>query len=129
MGERMHYDADCSALTGTEHEIMCMINATSCTRLGEDKMGLNRRTFVSLGGTAGALAIGMPFIRPSYAQSGPLKLGVLLPYSGTYAPLGEAITRAMELYVKQQGGKLAGRDVTFVKLDDESAPPKATELT
>jgi branched-chain amino acid transport system substrate-binding protein len=92
-------------------------------------MGLNRRTFVSRGAAAGALAIGMPFIRPSYAQSGPLKLGVLLPYSGTYAPLGEAITRAMELYVKQQGGKLAGRDVTFIKLDDESAPPKATELT
>ena len=90
-------------------------------------MDLNRRTFVSLGGSAaGALALGVPFIRPSYAQSSPLKLGVLLPYSGTYAPLGEAITRAMELYVKQQGGKLAGREITFIKIDDESAPPKAS---
>ncbi|GAC1338136.1 MAG: ABC transporter substrate-binding protein [Beijerinckiaceae bacterium] len=92
-------------------------------------MDLTRRKLISLSGTAGALAFGMPLIRPSYAQGGALKLGVLLPYSGTYAPLGEAITRAMELYVKQQGGKLAGRDVTFVKVDDESAPPKATELT
>jgi branched-chain amino acid transport system substrate-binding protein len=54
---------------------------------------------------------------------------VLLPYTGTFAQLGEAITRAMELYVKQQGGTLAGRPVTFVKLDDESEPPKAPELT
>lgn len=92
-------------------------------------MNIDRRKFVALGGSTAALTIAMPFIRPSYAQSGPLKLGVLLPYSGTYAPLGEAITRAMELYVKQQGGKLAGRDITFVKIDDESAPPKATELT
>jgi branched-chain amino acid transport system substrate-binding protein len=99
-------------------------------RLGEENMDLNRRTFVSLGGSAaGAIALGVPFIRPSYAQSSPLKLGVLLPYSGTYAPLGEAITRAMELYVKQQGGKLVGREITFIKIDDESAPPKATELT
>ena len=31
----------------------------------------------------------------------------MLPYSGTYAQLGEAITRAIELYIKQQGGTLA----------------------
>ena len=59
----------------------------------------------------------------------PIKVGVLLPYSGTYAQLGEAITRAMELYVKQQGGTLAGRAITFVKVDDESEPSKGAELT
>jgi branched-chain amino acid transport system substrate-binding protein len=80
-------------------------------------------------GTVAAAAIAAPFVRPSYAQTASLKLGLLLPYSGTYAPLGEAITRGLELYVAQQGGKLAGRDVSFVKVDDESAPPKATELT
>jgi branched-chain amino acid transport system substrate-binding protein len=31
--------------------------------------------------------------------------------------------------VKQQGGSLAERQISFVKLDDESEPPKATELT
>ena len=34
----------------------------------------------------------------------------------------------MELYVKQKGGSLAGRAINLVKVDDESEPPKATEL-
>src|SRR6185312_11172630 len=73
--------------------------------------------------------LAFPFIRPSWAQGAPLKVGLLLPYSGTYAQLGEAITRAMELYVKQQGGSLGGRKISFIKLDDESAPPKGAENT
>lgn len=92
-------------------------------------MTFDRRKFLAFAGAAGASQLAMPFVRPSWAQSGPLRLGLLLPYSGTYAPLGEAITRGLELYVKAQGGKLGGRDVAFVKVDDESAPPKATELT
>lgn len=87
---------------------------------------INRRTILA---GAGAVGVFAPFVRPSYAQTGNLKLGLLLPYSGTYAALGEAITNGMSLYLKQQGDKIAGRGVTFVKVDDESAPPKATELT
>ncbi len=78
---------------------------------------------------AGALSFAGPLARPALAQAKPIKIGLLLPYSGTFAQLGEAITRAMELYVKQQGGMLAGRPITFVKLDDESEPPKAPDLT
>ena len=92
-------------------------------------MTFDRRKFLVYAGAAGASGIAMPFVRPSWAQSGAIRVGLLLPYSGTYAPLGEAITRGLELFVKSQGGKLGGRDVTFVKVDDESAPPKATELT
>ena len=90
--------------------------------------GLSRRRALALAG-AGAVSLSLPFARPALAQAKPIKVGVLLPYSGTFAQLGEAITRAMELYVKQQGGMLAGRPITFVKLDDESDPPKAPELT
>jgi branched-chain amino acid transport system substrate-binding protein len=88
-------------------------------------MIISRRNLI-LGASS---TIASPFILPSYAQAGALKVGLLLPYSGTFAALGEAITRAMELYVKQKGGSLGGRAIQFVKLDDESAPPKATELT
>jgi branched-chain amino acid transport system substrate-binding protein len=88
----------------------------------------SRRRALALAG-AGVTAAAFPFARPALAQAKPIKVGVLLPYSGTFAQLGEAITRAMELYVKQQGGNLAGRPISFVKLDDESDPPKAPELT
>ena len=91
-------------------------------------MPITRRDVLRTG-AFGVAGLSMPFVRPSWAQSGPLKFGLLLPYSGTYAPLGEAIDRGLELYVKSKGGKLGGREITFVKVDDESAPPKATELT
>lgn len=89
---------------------------------------LSRRRVLALAG-AGAATLSLPLARPAFAQAKPVKVGLLLPYSGTYAQLGEAITRAMELYVKQHGGSLGGRPITFVKLDDESEPPKAPELT
>src|SRR5438045_6595484 len=85
--------------------------------------GLSRRRLVQLAAGAGVAGM-LPLARPAIAQAKPIKVGLLLPYSGTYAQLGEAITRAMELYVKQNGGAVAGRAVTFVKLDDESEPPR-----
>ncbi len=90
---------------------------------------MDRRRILTLAGATGASTLAMPFVRPSWAQTGAIRVGLLLPYSGTYAALGEAITNAMQLYVNQQGGKIAGRAIEFVKVDDESAPPKATENT
>jgi branched-chain amino acid transport system substrate-binding protein len=51
----------------------------------------------------------------------------MLPYTGTYASLGTAIENGFRLYVAEQGGKLGGREVEFVKVDDESDPSKATD--
>ena len=56
------------------------------------------------------------------AQVKPLKIGLMLPYSGTFAQLGENITTAIEMFLAEKGGKLAGRDVQITKLDDESKP-------
>ncbi len=59
--------------------------------------------------------------------SAPIKIGLMLPYSGTYAALGNMIEEGFRLYVEQQGGKLAGRDLQYFKVDDESDPAKATD--
>ena len=59
--------------------------------------------------------------------SGPIKVGLMLPYTGTYAALGNMIENGFRLYVQEQGGKLGGRDIQFVKVDDESEPSKATD--
>ncbi len=59
--------------------------------------------------------------------SSPIKVGLMLPYSGTYAGLGNAIENGFKLYVQEQGGKLGGRDVQYFKVDDESEPAKATD--
>ena len=62
-----------------------------------------------------------------HAQQAPLKVGLMLPYSGTYAALGVAIENGFRLRVDELGGKLAGREIEYVKVDDESDPSKATD--
>jgi branched-chain amino acid transport system substrate-binding protein len=62
------------------------------------------------------------------AQNTPkLKVGMMLPYSGTFASLGNAIDNGFQLFVKEQGGKIGGREITYVRVDDESEPSKATD--
>ena len=62
-----------------------------------------------------------------HAQQGKLKVGLMLPYSGTYTALGVAIENGFKLRVEEQGGKLGGREIEYVKVDDESDPAKATD--
>jgi branched-chain amino acid transport system substrate-binding protein len=80
---------------------------------------LSRRIVLSGALAAGALA------RPAIAQGAPLKVGLMLPFSGTFAALGENIAAAFELCLAENGGKFGGRTVTIVRLDDESDPSKA----
>ncbi|MEJ8847957.1 ABC transporter substrate-binding protein [Variovorax rhizosphaerae] len=62
-----------------------------------------------------------------HAQQGKLKVGLMLPYSGTYTALGVAIENGFKLRVDELGGKLAGREIEYIKVDDESDPAKATD--
>ena len=65
---------------------------------------------------------------PASAQNtAKLKVGLMLPYTGTFAALGTAIENGFRLHVAEQGGKLGGREVEFIKVDDESVPAKATD--
>lgn len=57
----------------------------------------------------------------------PIKLGLMLPYTGTYTALGEAITNGLKLSIEQQGGQLGGRKVVYVALDSEADPSKAPQ--
>jgi branched-chain amino acid transport system substrate-binding protein len=56
-----------------------------------------------------------------------LKVGFMLPYTGTYAALGTAIENGFRLHVQELGGKLGGREIEYFKVDDESDPSKATD--
>jgi branched-chain amino acid transport system substrate-binding protein len=51
----------------------------------------------------------------------------MLPYTGTFAPLGVAITNGFKLAVEERGGKLGGREIEYIVVDDESNPAKAPE--
>ncbi|HET7863957.1 MAG TPA: ABC transporter substrate-binding protein [Burkholderiaceae bacterium] len=76
--------------------------------------------------TLAAALLALPLFAHAQAQA-KIKVGLMLPYSGTFAALGAAIENGFKLYVDEQGGKLAGREIEFVKVDDESDPAKATD--
>ena len=90
---------------------------------------VTRRTF--LGGaaaTAAGVAAG-PWVLRAHAQSGPVKIGVVLPYTGVYAVLGESITQAMELVFARENWTVAGRKIEMIKEDDEMKPPVGIRKT
>jgi branched-chain amino acid transport system substrate-binding protein len=64
---------------------------------------------------------------PAQAQQAKVKVGFMLPYTGTYAALGIAITNGFKLYVAEAGGRLSGREVEYFTVDDESDPAKAPD--
>ncbi len=77
---------------------------------------------------AAATLLACAIATPALAQSGQkLKVGLMLPATGTFAALGTAIENGFKLYVAENGGKLGGREIEFVNVDDESDPSKATD--
>ena len=77
--------------------------------------------------TPAALAALLCFAATASAQPAPIKVGLMLPATGTFAALGDMIEKGFKLYVQEQGGKLAGRELQYFKVDDESDPSKATD--
>lgn len=92
-----------------------------------DDSNLNKNRRQLLAGAA-LLSTGL-FVpgRSALAQSTKIRIGLMLPYTGTYAPLGNAITNGFKLAVAERGGKLGGREVEYFTVDDESNPAKGPE--
>ena len=85
-----------------------------------------RREFLKTAAAAAGVASLPSF---AFAQGAKIKIGLMLPYTGTYAQLGVAITNGFKLAVAQAGGKLGGRELEYFTVDDESDPAKATDNT
>jgi branched-chain amino acid transport system substrate-binding protein len=75
----------------------------------------------------GAASTGLLLPEIVRAQSNKVRIGLMLPYTGTFAPLGVAIENAFRMAIDDQGGKLAGREIEWFKVDDESEPSKGVE--
>lgn len=75
----------------------------------------------------GAASTGLLLPEIVRAQSNRVRVGFMLPYTGTFAQLGVAIENGFRMALDEQGGKLGGREVEFFKVDDESNPAKGVE--
>lgn len=94
-----------------------MIDASKRRRFLQDSSAL-------VGAAAGGFWPG-----PIFAQSAKIKLGLMLPFTGTYAQLGVAIENGFRLALQEKGNRIAGREFEYFRVDDESEPVKATENT
>ena len=60
------------------------------------------------------------------ADTGPIKIGLILPMTGQSASTGRQIDAAVKLWMAQNGNKIAGRPVEII-LKDDGAVPDATK--
>ena len=60
------------------------------------------------------------------ADTGPIKIGLILPMTGQSASTGRQIDAAVKLWVAQNGNKIARRTVEVI-LKDDGAVPDATK--
>ena len=88
---------------------------------------IRRRSGRALAAIVAATAFALLLPASAALAQGKIKVGLMLPYTGTYAALGTAITNGFKLAVAENGGKLGGRDVEYYTVDDESDPAKAPE--
>lgn len=65
----------------------------------------------------------------TFAQSGPIKIGVVTPLSGTYTPIGQQVRWGLELAAKEinAAGGIAGRQIILVFEDEEANPAVAVQ--
>jgi branched-chain amino acid transport system substrate-binding protein len=91
------------------------------------KTDLTRRSALVLAGAGAAGVAWRGFPRPAIAQAAPVRVGFMLPYTGTYAALGKNIDNAFRQLVAEKGDKLGGRAVEYVVVDDQAEPAKAPD--
>jgi branched-chain amino acid transport system substrate-binding protein len=83
-----------------------------------------KRTLLAFGVALilGVVLVGCGAGEGSQGGEKPIKVGVILPYSGVYAQPGEDITDGMKLYFEQEGKKVAGRPIELITEDTKADP-------
>jgi len=77
-----------------------------------------------------AAAPASPSSSPAPVVAGPLKVGILIPFteSAIDSDIGASQRRAADLYLKLKGGRLAGREVQLVYNDESALDQKVNEV-
>jgi branched-chain amino acid transport system substrate-binding protein len=84
-----------------------------------------------LGGMLALVAIVLVVVTStaSWAQKGPIKIGLILPETGPLAANGKDMANGMQLFFEEQSWRLAGREVKLITEDDEGKPPTGLAKT
>jgi branched-chain amino acid transport system substrate-binding protein len=88
---------------------------------------LSRRGFLQAAGLAAGACAAAPLLGAcGAAASGPVKIGVLLPYSAVYAALGASIENGLRLYLEESDNVAGGRELQLITEDEGATPDEAT---
>jgi len=96
---------------------------------------ISRRSVLGMIGAAGAVtalsACGSSLGSGSSAGGAgrSVKVGLVIPQAGVYAPLGVDMKQGWDLWLAQHGGKLGGFDVTTVTADEGETPQTGVPAT
>jgi branched-chain amino acid transport system substrate-binding protein len=75
----------------------------------------------------GAASTGLLLPQIARAQSNKVRVGLMLPYTGTFGLIGAGIENGFRMALNEKGGKLGDREIEWFKVDDESEPSKGVE--
>jgi branched-chain amino acid transport system substrate-binding protein len=75
---------------------------------------------------AAALGLGFSLATTAFAQE-PLKIGVILPYSGPFADAANQLEAGINLYIQQNGDEVAGRKIELVRKDTGGPAPDVAQ--
>src|SRR5436189_4784207 len=59
---------------------------------------------------------------PAHAQQ-PVKIGLIMPYSGQFADTATQMDNAVKLYLRQKGDTVAGRKIELIRRDTGGVAP------
>lgn len=79
---------------------------------------MNKRSFLALSALACISAASV-----AHANDKPLRIGLIATYSGPYADYGRQFDAGAALWLKEHGGKIAGRSVEIIRKDAPGAAP------
>jgi len=78
-----------------------------------------RKILIWLGGAIGALLM----LSFANAQQPPIKIGLIMPYSGQFADTATQMDNAIKLYMKLKGDTVAGRKIEIIRKDTGGIAP------
>ena len=91
---------------------------------------MDRRKFLQTAGAAAATSavssIG-PWVHTAFAQTGPIRIGLMAPLTGVVAAGGKEVVEGFNLYWDQVGRKVAGREIEVIVEDDAANPDTALQ--
>ena len=90
-------------------------------------MSTRRLVLTRSAAVIGAASTGLLLPEIARAQSNKVRVGFMLPYTGTFAQLGINIENGFRMAIDEKGGKLGGREIEWFKVDDEAEPSKGIE--